>query len=730
MIKKISITFFLFVFFATFFLSNRAYAQDKLIKTCITKKIDKTAILFKDKLKCSEKALKGKLGDEAGCFDESQEDFFTRWLSVEEKSVKKKENCTATVSMEIINEFLSKSIETIITEIKTGLGTDKKDRKARAKLANAVANKGYSLLKAESNFLNNNNTGRLERVKARAQRKFDKKWNRALKKLSGSEPSKEVIENEIDKLVKTVVESIKVIPERKGIVLELTWAKSVRDIDAHLWGPEQIPFHVNHQNLGSKEVCPFAVLNRDIIDSIGVEAIVIDTILPGTYLYAVNAPNENLNNPGKVPDITKSKAKVTLFLPGETTPQRFKVPTSGKGDWWTLLEINVDNEGNPQINVMGNGIIGTADPSPYTDENATGCEGVLTGRVVDKSTGTIVSEAVVRVLQDDTEIQTVQTDSNGEFIIGGLASENYTLDITVDGFLTVLQTVVVAPPGITDIGDIELTPTFVTGKVVDFIPGSVDSDDASAISGAEVRALRDGEEINTVLTDEEGIFTFTGLPGGTYRFEAHKEGYLFGEVTDIEVPPHNDTDAGIIMLSLTAVTGTIREIDGPAIQDATVKVFSGDQEIGAAITNQDGFFSLLGLPGGVHRFEVSADGYLVNELENVVVPPHDNLDLGTIPLTPTIVTGQVIRTGEGSVPVPDAVVVVLKDSELVAETDTDQNGVYTFRRLPGDTYIFQASILIPQDDGEILFQGMVEKEVLLHENTDVPDIELIINLMI
>ena len=63
-------------------------------------------------------------------------------------------------------------------------------------------------MKAESDFLLKQNMGRLERKKVRIQERFDKQWNKGLKKLSGSEPSKEVIDNEIDQFVKKAVESL------------------------------------------------------------------------------------------------------------------------------------------------------------------------------------------------------------------------------------------------------------------------------------------------------------------------------------------------------------------------------------------------------------------------------------------------------------------------------------------------------------------------------------------
>lgn len=141
--------------------------------------------------------------------------------------------------------------------------------------------------------------------------------------------------------------------------LVLTWGQDPRDLDSHLWLPEETPYHIAYFRKGNLEVCPFAQLDRDDTSFFGPETITIKKRFEGTYVYAVHKYSG-------IGELTTSEAQVNVY---DSTGliATFNVPTEGTGRWWNVLTIDGATGAITEINVIGD------DPAPYADTDA-GCE--------------------------------------------------------------------------------------------------------------------------------------------------------------------------------------------------------------------------------------------------------------------------------------------------------------------------------------------------------------------
>lgn len=147
--------------------------------------------------------------------------------------------------------------------------------------------------------------------------------------------------------------------------LVLLWFEPPEDLDAHLWLPPEMPFHVNFSRKGSLITCPFAELDRDDIldlDDVtpeGTETITISMPLEGTYHYAV------FNSSGS-PQLAGLTATVQVFDSGGLFAA-FDPPNEGTGRWWNVLTIDGATGRVTEINQLTDD-----DPAPYLD-TAAGC---------------------------------------------------------------------------------------------------------------------------------------------------------------------------------------------------------------------------------------------------------------------------------------------------------------------------------------------------------------------
>ncbi|HEY64121.1 MAG TPA: carboxypeptidase regulatory-like domain-containing protein [Caldilineae bacterium] len=206
-----------------------------------------------------------------------------------------------------------------------------------------------------------------------------------------------------------------------------------------------------------------------------------------------------------------------------------------------------------------------------------------------------------------------------------------------------------------------------------------------ATSGMQVtlRPLVPGWEwTRQAQVSAQGHYRFTHLPPAPYEIELdpkHKVQAVCDGVGRFTAPA---IDLGGAMRSV--LRGQVVDAAATPQVGVIVQLFKGDELVGEATTDEEGWFAFGGLVAGTYevrvpsldlvRRGVTIDG--VSEFEIVLAPEGAPAE--------SVIEG-VVLDAEGA-PVPDRKVTLYRDV-WVGETVTDAQGRYTFGGLPGGVYM-------------------------------------------
>ena len=244
----------------------------------------------------------------------------------------------------------------------------------------------------------------------------------------------------------------------------------------------------------------------------------------------------------------------------------------------------------------------------------------------------------------------------------------------------------------------------------------------------------DGNVVATTTTDAKGAYAFTNLEEGTYKVRVHKEGPIADLVQTEDPDATKDNTSGDITLELNdpirenvnfgyisnnSISGTVYRDDNRSnslnggeagYPEQTVQLLDKDgQVIATTKTDANGNYSFDNLPDGTYFVKVVKDGALTDleqtedpdgtkdnasELVTLGEDNHtkDNIDFGYVP--DYSIHGLVYRDGDrdethGATEkgyANQAVELRDKDGKVVATTTTDENGAYSFEKLPAGDY--------------------------------------------
>ena len=244
----------------------------------------------------------------------------------------------------------------------------------------------------------------------------------------------------------------------------------------------------------------------------------------------------------------------------------------------------------------------------------------------------------------------------------------------------------------------------------------------------------DGNVVATTTTDAKGAYAFTNLEEGTYKVRVHKEGPIADLVQTEDPDATKDNTSGDITLELNdpirenvnfgyisnnSISGTVYRDDNRSnslnggeagYPEQTVQLLDKDgQVIATTKTDANGNYSFDNLHDGTYSVKVVKDGALTDleqtedpdgtkdnasELVTLGEDNHtkDNIDFGYVP--DYSIHGLVYRDGDrdethGATEkgyANQAVELRDKDGKVVATTTTDENGAYSFEKLPAGDY--------------------------------------------
>ena len=264
--------------------------------------------------------------------------------------------------------------------------------------------------------------------------------------------------------------------------------------------------------------------------------------------------------------------------------------------------------------------------------------------------------------------------------------------------------------------------------------GALDTDE-KLYEGVTVNLVdADGNVVATTTTDEKGNYSFDKLPAGTYSVKVVQDGPIASleqtgdpdatkDNSSEPITLNNDnpskTDVNFGYVNNNSLSGTVYRDDSrngdqdgtePGYSGVTVQLLDKDGNVvGTTTTDANGKYSFSKLPDGTYSVKVVKDGELAdteqtedpdankdNASEPVTLgednPSKDNIDFGYVP--DYSIHGLVYRDGDrdethGATETGYANQTVElrdKDGKVVATTTTDENGAYSFEKLPAGNY--------------------------------------------
>ena len=245
---------------------------------------------------------------------------------------------------------------------------------------------------------------------------------------------------------------------------------------------------------------------------------------------------------------------------------------------------------------------------------------------------------------------------------------------------------------------------------------------------------KDGNVVATTTTDADGTYSFDKLPAGTYSVTVVQDGPIASleqtgdpdatkDNASEPITLNNDnpskTDVNFGYVNNNSLSGTVYRDDSrnekqdgtePGYSGVTVQLLDKDGTVvGTTTTDKDGRYSFEHLPDGTYSVTVVKDGELADTeqtedpdatkdgaSEPVTLgednPSKDGINFGYVP--DYSIHGLVYRDGDRSEShgtgekgyANQTVQLRDKDGKVVATTTTDQDGAYSFTKLPAGDY--------------------------------------------
>jgi EmrB/QacA subfamily drug resistance transporter len=233
-------------------------------------------------------------------------------------------------------------------------------------------------------------------------------------------------------------------------------------------------------------------------------------------------------------------------------------------------------------------------------------------------------------------------------------------------------------------------PVALDDRTGTLVGGYIRRADRSPVAGAVLTLINhSGQQVARTVSEMDGSYQLSAALDGVYVLIAASNGHqpqastlrAAGEPVSVDVTLNGTARA----------TGVVRVRGGAGIADATVTLTDLNGEVvGATNTGPDGHYGFNELLGGTYTLVASARGARPSAVATTV--PETGDIVTDVELSGAASLSGVARAGTHSNPVPDArVTLVDADGHVVAMTDTDDSGTYTFPEVPEGQYTVIAS---------------------------------------
>ncbi len=250
--------------------------------------------------------------------------------------------------------------------------------------------------------------------------------------------------------------------------------------------------------------------------------------------------------------------------------------------------------------------------------------GRITGTVTDAGTGQLLGNVLVEVVDGPSAGLAAVTNGSGQYVLEGLIpAGGYAVRFSRDGYQPFTQTFVNVAAGASLSLNARLTPRFTSNAS---LLGRVRTREGAAILGARVTLFAGPSAPLQTETDGEGRYAFRNLREGTnYGVRVERTGFVRAERSPVLLREGQSLQVDFTLerdLAIGAVSVVVQDLARRRIAGARIRVIGGAVTVAQGIANARGELRLDGIPAGSYTVEASAGGFVVGEVQGVVVNPN------------------------------------------------------------------------------------------------------------
>ncbi|HEX4839348.1 MAG TPA: carboxypeptidase-like regulatory domain-containing protein [Rhabdochlamydiaceae bacterium] len=211
------------------------------------------------------------------------------------------------------------------------------------------------------------------------------------------------------------------------------------------------------------------------------------------------------------------------------------------------------------------------------------------------------------------------------------------------------------------------------------------------ISGATIRVIKGNNQIvATTMTAPDGTYSIIGIKNGNYTVQASSSGLQTGSI-GAKVQNNQTTIVNLALIQNPgSISGTVTDTSMPAmpISGALVEVFQNQIEIGSALTDIGGNYTVSGLPPGYSVVTASSTGFQTASMGATVVSE----EIVTVNFALVVNSGTVLGTvKDGSMTgIGGALVELIISNQVIYSTTTDNAGNYLIAGVAPGSYVIEA----------------------------------------
>lgn len=313
----------------------------------------------------------------------------------------------------------------------------------------------------------------------------------------------------------------------------------------------------------------------------------------------------------------------------------------------------------------------------------------LAGTITDSQSGSGVSGATVELLQGSSSVYNATTDGSGNYSIANIAAASYTLRVTASGYQEHSESITLSEGQAVTGKNIALSPQVAS---IATISGTIyQTGTTTAVSGASVRLLQNGQVIYETTSTSAGAYAFNNITAGSYSLLVNLTGYQnYSENINLNTGD-NQSNHTIYLdqsIQVVAFSGTVSDANSHAmVTAAIVELLQNNAVAVSTTTNSSGAFEFTDLASGSYTLRVTKSGYQVySQSLNIADGQNFTIHISLVPLNAyASVSGAVFNAATNQI-IADVSVQLQQNSAVVYQTSTNASGNYAFVDIAAATY--------------------------------------------